>query len=148
MLEEVKKQFNRRGLIEAIYRAYVPGKNDYETEVAELQAANVAVGVLAGITPEIGLMAREAHDRSYPVQLVAGLNLATEDFGLTAEAPRPRERSFLNLLTRAGASGAVPFIERFRAAGDKPEGDTLYAYAAVQVWARRLRRPARWNFRR
>ena len=32
--EEAKKQLNRRGLTEAIYQAYVPGKNDMEPKCA------------------------------------------------------------------------------------------------------------------
>ena len=43
--EEVKKNLNRRGLTEAIYQAYVPGKTDYGAEIAELQAADIAVAV-------------------------------------------------------------------------------------------------------
>ena len=31
--------------------------------------------------------------------------------------------------------GAAPVVERFQASGFEPEGYTLYAYAAVQVWA-------------
>ena len=39
---------------------------------------------IGGYHTEIGLMARAARDRGYPVQLIAGLNLATEEFGLIA----------------------------------------------------------------
>jgi branched-chain amino acid transport system substrate-binding protein len=43
LAELTKEQLNRRGLSEAIYQAYVPGKADYGAEIAELQAADVAV---------------------------------------------------------------------------------------------------------
>ena len=39
---------------------------------------------LAATTPRSALMARLARDRGYPVQLIAGTNLATEEFGLIA----------------------------------------------------------------
>ena len=132
--EETKKQFNRRGLTEAIYQAYVPGKHDYAAEIAELQAADIAVVFIGGYHPEIGLMARAARDRGYPVQLVAGTSLATEEFGLIA-GPAAEGTIFTDLADPRRRAEAAPVVERFRASGFEPEGDTLYAYAAVQVWA-------------
>jgi branched-chain amino acid transport system substrate-binding protein len=84
--ELTKKQLNDRGVTEAIYQAYVPGQNNYGAEVDLLQAADIAVAFIGGYHTEIALMARAAHDRGYPVQLVAGLTLATEEFGLIGGA--------------------------------------------------------------
>ena len=49
--ELTKRQLNRRGLTEAIYQAYVPGKADYGAEITGLQAAEIAVASLADTTP-------------------------------------------------------------------------------------------------
>jgi branched-chain amino acid transport system substrate-binding protein len=131
--EETKKQLNRRGVTEAVYQAYVPGRNNYGAEIAELQASDIDVLFLGGYHTEIALMARAARDQGYPVQLIAGLSLATEEFGLIAgpaegtlfiDNPDPRERA-----------EAAPILERFRASGTEPEGYTLPAYGAVQAWA-------------
>jgi branched-chain amino acid transport system substrate-binding protein len=131
--EEVKKNLNRRGLTEAIYQAYVPGKAGYGAEIDQLQAAGIGVVFIGGYHTEIGLMARQARDRGYLVQLVAANSMGTEEFALIAgeategmlytDAPDPRRRA-----------EAASVIERFRASGYEPEGYTLYAYAAVQVW--------------
>jgi branched-chain amino acid transport system substrate-binding protein len=132
--EEVKKSLNGRGVTEAIYQAYVPGKANYGAEIDQLQAADVAVAFIGGYHTEIGLMARHARDRDYPVQLIAANSMGTEEFALIAgeategmlytDPPDPLKRP-----------GAAPVVERFRASGFEPEGYTLYAYAAVQVWA-------------
>jgi branched-chain amino acid transport system substrate-binding protein len=132
--EEAKKQLNRRGRTEAIYQAYVPGRHDYAAEIAELQAADVAVAFVGGYHPEIGLMARLARDRGYPVQLIAGTNLGTEEFGLIA-GPAAVGTIFTDHADPRARAEAALVVERFRASGFEPEGDTLYAYAAVQVWA-------------
>ena len=50
-------------------------------------------------------------------------------------APRPKERSSLTTPDPRGRAEAAPVVERFRASGFEPEGYTLYAYGAVQVWA-------------
>jgi branched-chain amino acid transport system substrate-binding protein len=82
--ELTKQQLNRRGLTEIIYQDYVPGQNNYGAEIDGLRAADIAVAFIGGYHTEIALMARAAGDRGYPIQLVAGLSLATEDFGLIA----------------------------------------------------------------
>jgi branched-chain amino acid transport system substrate-binding protein len=132
--EEVKKNLNGRGLTEAIYEAYVPGKVNYGAEIDQLQAENIAVAFIGGYHTEIGLMARHARDRRYPLQLIAANSMGTEEFALIAgeategmlytDPPDPLRRP-----------EAAPVAERFRASGYEPEGYALYAYAAVQVWA-------------
>jgi branched-chain amino acid transport system substrate-binding protein len=132
--EEVKKNLNRRGLTEAIYQAYVPGKADYGAEIAELQAADIAVLFIGGYHTEIGLMARLARDRGYSVQLVAGNSMGTEEFRLIA-GPAAEGMLFTDPADPRRRAEAAPVVNRFRASGFEPEGYTLHAYAAVQVWA-------------
>jgi branched-chain amino acid transport system substrate-binding protein len=132
--EEVRKNLNGRGLTAAIYQAYVPGKADYGPEIAELQAAGVAVAFIGGYHTEIGLMARQARDRGYPVQLVAAVGLGSEEFHLIAGSAADGVL-FLDVADPRRRAEAAPVVERFRAAGFEPEGYTLYAFAAVQVWA-------------
>jgi branched-chain amino acid transport system substrate-binding protein len=132
--ELTKQHLNRRGQTEAIYQSYVPGKVDYGAEMAELQAADIAVVFIGGYDNEIALMARAARDRGYAVQLITGTTLASEEFGLIAgeaaegvlfiDPPDPRRRA-----------ESAPVIQRFRASGFEPEGKTLDAYGAIQVWA-------------
>jgi branched-chain amino acid transport system substrate-binding protein len=129
-----KGQLNRRGLTEAIYQAYVPGENYYGAEIAELQAADIAVLFIGGYHTEIALMARAARDRGYSVQLVAGLSLATEEFGLIA-GPAAEGTLFVDVADPRKRAEAAPVGERFRTSGSEPEGFTLYAYGAVQAWA-------------
>jgi branched-chain amino acid transport system substrate-binding protein len=67
------------------------------------------------------------------VQLVVGPSLASEELGLIAG--RAAEGTLFTFLADPRRkSQAAPVVERFRASGFEPEGDTLYAYAAVQVW--------------
>jgi branched-chain amino acid transport system substrate-binding protein len=132
--DEVKKNLNRRGVTEAIYQAYVPGEVNYGAEMDELQAADVAVAFIGGYHTEIGLMARQARDRGYPVQLVAAVGLGTEEFSLIA-GPAAEGTLFLDVADARRRPEAAPVVERFRASGFDPEGYTLYAYGAVQAWA-------------
>jgi branched-chain amino acid transport system substrate-binding protein len=132
--ELTKKQLNRRGLTEAIYQAYVPGKADYGAEIAGLQTADIAVAFIGGYHTEIALMARAAGDRGYRVQLIAGLTVATEEFGLLG-GPAAEGTLFVDNPDPRIRPEAASVVERFRASGFEPEGNTLLAYGAVQVWA-------------
>jgi branched-chain amino acid transport system substrate-binding protein len=132
--ELTKKQLNNRSLTETIYQAYVPGQNNYGAEVADLQAADIAVAFVGGYHTEIALMARAAHERGYPLQLIAGLTLATEEFGLIG-GPGAEGTLFIDNPDARQNAEAAPVVERFRASGFEPEGSTLNDYCAVQVWA-------------
>jgi branched-chain amino acid transport system substrate-binding protein len=132
--DEVKKNLNRRGLTEAIYQAYVPGQADYGMEMAELQAADIDVVFIGGYHTEIGLMARQARDRGYGVRLVAGNSMGTEEFRLIAGSAG-EGTLFTDPADPRRSAEAAPVVDRFRASGFEPEGYTLYAYGAVQVWA-------------
>ena len=133
--ELTKEQLNRRGVSEVIYQAYVPGRKDYAAEMAELQAADIDVVYIGGYPTEMALMARAAGDLGYRVQLVAGNGLTAEDFGLLA-GPAAEGTLFVDAADPRGRAEARPVVERFRASGFEPRGYTLYAYAAVEVWAR------------
>jgi branched-chain amino acid transport system substrate-binding protein len=132
--ERTKKQLNNRALTEAIYQAYVPGKVNYGAEIAALQAADIAVLYIGGYHTEIALMARAARDRGYPVQLVAGGVLASEDFGLIA-GPAAEGALFTDVADPRRNAEAAPVVARFRASGFEPQLYTLYTYGAVQAWA-------------
>jgi branched-chain amino acid transport system substrate-binding protein len=132
--EGTKKQLNKRGVKEAIYQVYAPGKNDYGAEIAGLQAANVAVLYIGGYHTEIALMARAARDLGYPVQLVTGMSLWSEDFGLIA-GPAAEGVLFTEPADPRRRAEAAPIVERFRASGYEPQGYTLYTYGAIQAWA-------------
>ena len=145
--EEAKKQLNRRGVTEAIYQAYVPGGNNYGAEIAELQAADIAVAFIGGYHTEIALMARAARDRGYPVQLVAGSGLATEEFGLIA-GPAAEGTIFTDHADPRGRAEAAPVVERFRASGFEPQGTPCTLMVLFRCGRRRPRKPARWSSRR
>ena len=132
--ELTKEQLNRRGLTEAIYQAYVPGSMTYAAEVTGLQADGIGVAFVGGYHTEIALMARAAGDLGYPLQLIAGLTLATEEFGLIA-GPAGEGTLFIDNPDPRLRAEAASVVERFRASGLEPEGAILNVYGAVQVWA-------------
>jgi branched-chain amino acid transport system substrate-binding protein len=129
-----KSQLNKRGVTEAVYEAFVPGKDDYTVEMAKLQAADIAAVFIGGYHTEIALLVRAAYDRGYSVQVIAGNVLGTEEFGLIA-GPAAEGTLFVSGVEPRKNAAAAIVVERFRGLGFEPEGYTLFAYGAVQVWA-------------
>jgi branched-chain amino acid transport system substrate-binding protein len=137
LADMTKKQLNKRGVTEAIYQAYTPGKNDYLAEIAELQAADIAVLYLGGLTSEPALMARAARDRGYAVQLVAGDAMSSGEFGVIAGPAADGTLFTFSPDPRRNAE-AAPVVDRFRAKNFEPDGYTLFTYGAVQAWAQAI----------
>ena len=137
LAELTRRQLNKRGVTEAIYEAYDPGKNNYSAEIARLQEANIAVLYVGGYHTEVALMARAARDLGYTVQLVSGNDLATEEFTLIAgEAAEGTLFTFFADPRRIPQAASI--VKRFRAENFEPDGYTLFTYGAVQVWAQAI----------
>jgi branched-chain amino acid transport system substrate-binding protein len=134
LADETKKEMNKRGIAEVIYKAYVPGKSDYSAEIAALQAADVAVLYVGGYHIEVALMALAARDRNYSVQLISGDAMATEELGLIA-GPAAEGTLFTFAPDPRRNADAAPVVERFRAENFEPRAYTLLTYGAAQVWA-------------
>ncbi len=129
-----RRRLRDLGVAVAVDEAITPGETEYSQLVAKMQAAGVEVLFLGGYHREAGLIFREAHDRSYDLRLVANSAMALEDFPMIAGPEL--EGTVMAAMTdmRAGPQAAA-VVARFRAKGYEPLGYTLYAYAAVQVWA-------------
>ncbi|TIS55926.1 MAG: branched-chain amino acid ABC transporter substrate-binding protein [Mesorhizobium sp.] len=134
LADETRKQLNKRGVTEAIYEAYDPGKTDYSAEIAALEAADIAVLYLSGRHHAAALMARAARDRGYSLQLVSGDTMSTEEFGLIA-GPAAEGTLFTFPADPRRSPEAAAVVEQFRAENFEPAGYTLLSYCAVQVWA-------------
>ena len=66
--------------------------------------------------------------------MIGGDALIHADF-LHVAGPAAIGVRFLSMADPRINEGAAPVVEKFRAEGFEPEGFTLYAYAAVEVWA-------------
>jgi branched-chain amino acid transport system substrate-binding protein len=134
LADETKKNLNARGIQEHFYRQYDPKRVDYSDLITELQAAAIDVAYVGGRTSKVGLIARQAGDRGYRLQVVSGDAIGSEEFQLVAGAAAEG-----TLFTSGPDPRAFPaakeVVRRFRESGFEPENYTLYAYAAVQAWA-------------
>jgi branched-chain amino acid transport system substrate-binding protein len=134
LADETKKVLNRAGVQEAMYEAYTAGEKDYTALVSKLKAGKVDVIYLGGYHTEAGLIIRQARQQGLDARLVSGDALVTEEFwSITGDAGEGTLFSFSPDPAKNPVAAKV--VEGFLAQGYKPEGYTLYTYAAVQVFA-------------
>jgi branched-chain amino acid transport system substrate-binding protein len=130
----VRRRLRDRGVTVTVDETITPGEAEYSTLVSKMQAAGVDVFFLGGLQRETGLIFREAHDRGYDLRLISSSAGQSESFPLIAGPGLEGTAMAANRDMRASPA-AADVVARFRAQGYEPLGTTLYAYAAVEVWA-------------
>lgn len=134
LADETKKELNNRGISEVMYEAYTAGEKDYSALVSKMKAENVDVIYVGGYHTEAGLIVRQSREQGLEARLVSGDALVTEEFwSITGQAGAGTLFSFSPDPAKNPAASDV--VERFLAQGYKPEGYTLYTYAAIQAFA-------------
>jgi branched-chain amino acid transport system substrate-binding protein len=134
LADETKKALNKAGVKEKLYEAYTQGDKDFNALVSKLKAAAIDVVYVGGYHTEAGLILRQMRDQGMKTQMISGDALATNEFwSITGPAgegmlftfgPDPRKKA-----------SAAAVVKKFKDMNVDPEGYTLYAYAAIQVWA-------------
>jgi branched-chain amino acid transport system substrate-binding protein len=134
LADETRKALKALGIEETLYEAYTAGEKDYSALVSKMKRKNIDVIYLGGYHTEAGLILRQARAQGLDATLVSGDSLVTEEFwSITGEAGEGTLFSFSPDPARNPAAAEV--VKRFEAQGYKPEGYTLYTYAAIQVFA-------------
>jgi branched-chain amino acid transport system substrate-binding protein len=134
LAEQVKKRLNQRGISEALFVAYQPEALDYSDLLDQLSAASIEVLYVGGYSPEAGLIIRQARDRKYSIQLVAGDSLSTGEFWLVA-GPAGEGSLFTSFSDPTHEPRAAEVMERLQGQLQQPNARAVYSYAAVQLWA-------------
>ncbi len=134
LAKETKKALNAAGVKEAVYDSYTKGDKDFAPVLSKLKAAGVDVIYVGGYDTEAGLMLRQAKDMGYNVPFISGDAQATDNVWKIAGDAAKNLRFTFNPDYRKNPA-AKEVVAQFAAAKYDPEGYTLTAYAAVEVWA-------------
>ena len=136
---EFRKRLNGRGVREVMDEPISQGDNDFGALIARMRDAGVQLVYFGGYHTEAGLFVRQAHSQGLAATVMVNSAMVSREFWdlagpggegtLMTFAPDPRK-----------LPSAAEVVRRFEADGYSPEGYTLYAYAAVQVFAEAARR--------
>jgi branched-chain amino acid transport system substrate-binding protein len=134
LAQETKKQLNKRGIQETMYETITKGEKDYSALVSKLKSAGIEVLYFGGYHTEAGLITRQMREQGMNTKLVSGDALvSTEYWSITGPQGQGTMMTFGLDPSKDPANAKI--VEEFKKKNIKPEGYTLYTYAAFQVWA-------------
>ncbi|HYE47132.1 MAG TPA: branched-chain amino acid ABC transporter substrate-binding protein [Caulobacter sp.] len=139
LADAVKAGLNKAGTQEALYETVNPGERDYSALVTKLKSQNIDALYYGGYHTEAGLIVRQMREQGMKTPLISGDALVTDEYwSITGPAGEGTMMTFgPDPMKRAEAKDLV---DRFMKAGYKPEGYTLYTYAAIQTWAEAVKK--------
>jgi branched-chain amino acid transport system substrate-binding protein len=134
LADETRKQLNARGVKETLNETITKGEKDYSALVSKLKQAGIEVLYFGGYHTEAGLITRQMREQGMNTQLVSGdAMVSTEYWAITGDQGQGTLFTFGLDATKDPANAKI--VQKFVDQGMKPEGYTLYTYAAVQAWA-------------
>jgi len=136
---ETARAMEAAGLKAAIREHYSPASKDYTALIAALKAAQIAGVYLGGYHDSIGVFARQARENGLSAQIFGADALNTLEY-VTIAGAASDGTMFTSGAELRNLPAAKAMVERFRADGWEPEGYTLSAYAAIEVWAQAVRK--------
>jgi branched-chain amino acid transport system substrate-binding protein len=131
-----------KGLTPALVGSFARGTADFAPIITKLQTARIDVVYVGGYHDEVGTFAAQARDRGFTGDIVSDDALNTSEF-LTYAGSAAEGIRFSDASAKTELASAKEVVAKFRAGGYplgsvkqyEPEGYTLNAYAAVQVFA-------------
>jgi branched-chain amino acid transport system substrate-binding protein len=122
-----------------MFEAIEFGQTDYSDVIAKMRAIGIEVLYYGGLRQDAGLIVRQAHDKGYNLQMVAGDGIGGEDFALIA-GPAADGTLFTHAPMPMADPEAALLAKRFAAKGFAGLPGPFRAYAVIQVWARAVER--------
>jgi len=144
LADETRKAMNAAGLTEVLNESINAGEKDYSALVSKMKEAGVEAVYFGGYHPEAGLILKQMAEQGLNAKMLSG------DAMNVAELWTIADKAALNLIfTFAPEPRKIPeaqkVVEEFKASGYDPESYTLYAYAAVQMYAQAATATGGWD---
>lgn len=134
LADEARKAMAKKGLKEAIGEEIAQGDTDFSALIDKLKQGKIAAVYFGGYQAEAGLLVHQAQDKDLKAQFIAGDALVTDEFW---KASGPAGEGVLMTFRSdpRNLPAAKDVVEEFKKADYDPAGYTLFAYAALQVFA-------------
>jgi branched-chain amino acid transport system substrate-binding protein len=139
LAELTKRQLNKRGVNEVMFDSYKRNQKDYKSLINKLVNKKVDVLYIGGLVEDVGIIARQAKKELPNLRLYSGDGLVGDHYLFVAgEAGVGTYFTFGPDMRQKPEAQDVAAAIREEDAYE-PEGFTLYAYGAVQVWAQAVK---------
>ena len=135
LAEITKRQLNRRGVTEVLFKQYAANQHDYLKIIDKLVEKEADVIYIGGYEADVGIILRQAKNVRPNIRLFSGDGLMAPGFLLYAGDAGAGSyfTSGPDMRINPEAADVVDGIRYDHTF--EPEGYTLYSYAAIQAWA-------------
>lgn len=138
LAKQVRRSVRKLGLRETLFQAYKPNQTSFATIVERLKSAKIDAVFLGGYYPEGAAIIRQAHERNFEPQFVAGDAFVTEDFWKAAG--KSGEGTLVTFqVDPRNQPAAKPALQAAEGSNKTLGFYGIYTYAAIEVWARAAR---------
>ena len=132
--DQTVKAMNAAGLKQTMYEAVMEGDKDFSALISKMKEANIDVIYYGGYPTEAGLIVRQARDQGLKAQFIGADPLISEEYWKIA-GPAGEGTLMTYLADPRNAPAAWAVVDKFKAEGYDPKGNTLYTYATIQAFA-------------
>lgn len=134
LADGVRTALAAKGVKETLDDTTTQGDKDFSALISRLKSANIDFVFYGGYFSEAGLLVRQAKEQGLKAVFMGGDGIASPEFAsIAGPASDGVLMTFYPDPLNIPAAAAV--IKKFRETKFEPEGYTLYAYAAVTVYA-------------
>lgn len=132
--EATLRAMEAAGLKPALRDSYTQRQGNFSGLIADLKEAKIEAMFVGGYHDDIATFIRQAREQGLTARLFGADALNTQEFADIAGKASDGVM-FTNASDPRDVPAAKATVEKFRSGGFEPEGYTLSAYAAVEVWA-------------
>ena len=133
LADEIAKTMEAKKVKPALRESITAGEKDYSGLITKLKSAGVAVMAYGGYHTEVALILRQAKQAGLDLTIMGGDTMSNSEL-VTAAGEGANKVLFTFGPDPRKNAAAAPIVKKFRDAKIEPEGYTLYAYAAFQLF--------------
>jgi len=133
LADEIAKAMEAKKAKPVLRESITAGEKDYSGLITKLKAAGVEVMAYGGYHTEVALILRQAKQAGLNLTVMGGDTMSNSEL-VTAAGEGANNVLFTFGPDPRKNAAAAPIVKKFRDAKIEPEGYTLYAYAAFQLF--------------
>jgi len=140
----VAARLSEQGVKDFLRDSYGAGEKDYTALVSRLKREGSQIVYIGGYYTEAALIVRQGAQANARFTVMSNDPLMTNEFwSIAADAAEGTLFTFMPDPSKNAS--ATEAVAKLKAANVEPEGFTLYAYAAVQMWADAAKRAGNFD---
>ena len=136
LADAVRNRINALGVSDILYEGLTRGEKDFNALVTKLRSVGADAVYFGGLHQEAGVLVKQMREQGLKIPFVSGDGIVSQDFVNTVGGANNTKGVYMTFTTDPESlSSSKKIVAQFKEEGYKPEGFTLYSYAALEIIA-------------